>query len=102
LRMIAATLSVPVAQAYLMGTIDPSERASAAGISTVPWQVGSSVGPYLAGYLMQYAAFDLPLELSAVASALSAGLYYVFFRNIRPPEEFEVPQTEDALDANAR
>lgn len=90
MRMIAATLSVPIAQSYLMGTIDPSERASAAGISTVPWQVGSSAGPYLAGYMMQYAAFDLPLELSAVASALSAVLYYVFFRNIRPPEEFEV------------
>jgi MFS family permease len=90
MRMIAATLSVPIAQSYLMGTIDPSERASAAGISTVPWQVGSSAGPYLAGYMMQYAAFDLPMELSAVASALSAVLYHVFFRNIRPPEEFEV------------
>ncbi len=89
MRMIAATLSVPIAQSYLMGVIDPAERASAAGISTVPWQVGSSAGPYLAGYLMQYAAFDLPLELSAAAGALSAVLYYVFFRNIRPPEEFE-------------
>ena len=64
LRMVTVTLAVPAAQSYLMGVIDPAERASAAGISTLPWQVGSSGGPYLAGYLMQYAAFDLPLELS--------------------------------------
>lgn len=92
LRMVTVTLAVPVAQSYLMGVIDPAERASAAGISTLPWQVGSSGGPYLAGYLMQYAAFDLPLELSAAASALSAVVYYLFFRNIPPPEEVDEPQ----------
>ena len=103
MRMIAATLSVPIAQSYLMGTIDPSERASAAGISTVPWQVGSSAGPYLAGYLMQYAAFDLPLELSAAAGALSAVLYHVFFRNIRPPEEFEeIDESQEATAAQPK
>ncbi len=96
LRMVTVTLAVPIAQSYMMGVIDPAERASAAGISTVPWQVGSSGGPYLAGYLMQYAAFDLPLELSAAAGALSAVLYYVFFRRIRPPEEIDEPQEAGA------
>jgi MFS family permease len=92
LRMITVTLAVPVAQSYLMGVIDPAERASAAGLSTTPWQVGSSGGPYLAGYLMQYAALDLPLELSAMLGALSAVFYYFFFRNIRPPEEVDQPR----------
>ncbi len=96
LRMITVTLAVPVAQSYLMGVIDPAERASAAGISTVPWQVGSSGGPYLAGYLMQYASLDLPLELSAVAGAASAVLYHLFFRDILPPEEIEEPQASTA------
>jgi predicted MFS family arabinose efflux permease len=95
-RMVTVTLSVPIAQSYMMGVIDPAGRASAAGLSTVPWQVGSSGGPYLAGYLMQYAAFDLPLELSAAAGALSAVLYYLFFRHIRPPEEIDEPQEAGA------
>jgi predicted MFS family arabinose efflux permease len=95
LRMVTVTLAVPVAQSYLMGMIDPAERASAAGISTVPWQIGSSGGPFLAGYLMQYAAFDLPLELSAVLGAVSASAYYLFFRDFRPPEEIEEQPTAD-------
>ncbi len=92
LRMITVTLAVPVAQSYLMGVIDPGERASAAGVSTVPWQIGSSGGPYLAGYLMQYAALDLPLELSAAAGALSALLYHLFFKDVLPPEEIDEPE----------
>lgn len=87
LRMIMFTLAVPVSQSYLMGIINPAERASAAGLSTVPWQVTSSAGPYVAGYLMQYIALDLPLELSAGLGIASAALFYVFFRNIAPPEE---------------
>jgi MFS family permease len=91
MRMITVTVGVPVAQSYLMGIIEPAERASAAGLSTVPWQVASSAGPYLAGYLMEYVTLDLPLEISAVLSAVSAGLYYFFFRDIRPPEEMDWP-----------
>jgi MFS family permease len=101
LRMVTVTLAVPVAQSYLMGVIDPAERASAAGISTVPWQIGSSGGPFLAGYLMQYAAFDLPLELSAVLGAVSAVVYYLFFREFRPPEERDEPRGADAAAPTA-
>jgi MFS family permease len=102
LRMITVTLAVPIAQSYLMGVISPAERASAAGISTVPWQLGSSAGPYLAGYLMQYAAFDLPLELSSALGAVSAVVYYFFFRHIRPPEELTEPQSADIRIAQRR
>ncbi|MCL5257286.1 MAG: MFS transporter [Chloroflexi bacterium] len=87
LRMVVATLSVPVRQSYLMGIVDPSERASAAGLSNLPAQVASSGTPALAGYLMQTIALDLPLELAAFFQAINTFLYYVFFRNIRPPEE---------------
>ena len=97
LRMVTVTLAVPIAQSYLMGVIDRTERASAAGLTTTPFQVGAAGGPYLAGYLMQYAAFDLPLELSAAAGALSAIAYFLFFRKIRPPEEVEDPHPEAAL-----
>jgi MFS family permease len=102
LRMVTVTLGVPIAQSYLMGVIDPSERASAAGLATVPWQVGSSASPYLAGYLMQYVALDLPLELSAALTALSAVLYYLFFRDIRPPEEMAPHERESRTAGSLR
>ncbi len=89
LRMVFNVLSIPVRQSYLMGVIEPSERASAAGLAAFPSQVTSAIGPYFAGYFMENFAIGLPLEVAAGMQALNTLLYWVFFRNIRPPEEVE-------------
>ncbi len=86
-RMIANTLSNPLRQSYLMGIIPPEERSSAAGLSNLPSQGAAAISPYIAGYLIQLVSLDLPLELAAALQAINAMLYYVFFRNVHPPEE---------------
>lgn len=88
-RMVAVTLSTPVRQSYLMGIVDPRERASAAGLSSLPAQVASSVTPAFAGYTMQTISLGLPLELAAFLQAINTTLYYLFFRKIHPPEEMQ-------------
>jgi MFS family permease len=93
-RMIFNTLSIPVRQSFLMGVIPPAERSSAAGMASFPAQVGSSISPYLAGYLMQEAALELPLALAALLQALNAVLYHFFFRAVRPPEEISADTAE--------
>jgi MFS family permease len=93
-RMIFNTLSIPVRQSFLMGVIPPAERSSAAGMASFPAQVGSSISPYLAGYLMQEAALELPLALAALLQALNAVLYHCFFRAVRPPEEISADTAE--------
>ena len=90
LRALFNLLSIPVRQSYLMGVIDPAERSSASGFATFPSQVTSAAGPYMAGYFMEHLALALPLEFAAAMQALNTVLYWVFFRNIYPPEEIEV------------
>ena len=79
-----------------MGIVDPRERASAAGLSSLPSQVASSTTPALAGYTMQTISLDLPLELAAFLQAINTALYYLFFRKIRPPEEMPPAKWEEA------
>jgi MFS family permease len=86
-RMVANTLSNPVRQSYLMGVIPARERSSAAGMSNLPSQVAASISPYIAGYLIQTISLNLPLEFAAAFQGINAILYYVFFRNVHPPEE---------------
>lgn len=86
-RMIANTLANPVRQSYLMGIIPTEERASAAGLTSLPAQIASAFSPSLAGYIMQQISLDLPIELAAGLQAINTILYYVFFHNIHPPEE---------------
>jgi MFS family permease len=93
-RMIFNTLSIPVRQSFLMGVIPPAERSAAAGMANFPSQVGSSISPYAAGYLMQQAWLELPLEIAALLQALNAALYYFFFNAVRPPEEISADTGE--------
>jgi MFS family permease len=87
IRMVFNVLSIPVRQSYLMGVIDPSERATASGFANFPSQVTSAAGPYMAGYFMEHIALSLPLEFAAVMQGLNTVLYWAFFHNVRPPEE---------------
>jgi MFS family permease len=86
-RMIFNVISLPVRQSYLMGVIDPAERASAAALGNLPSQITSAAGPYFAGYFMEHLSLALPLEFAAVMQALNALLYWLFFRKVFPPEE---------------
>lgn len=88
-RMVAATLSVPIRQSYVMNIVDPRERASAAGLSSLPSQVAGSVSPALAGYAMHAISLSLPLELAAFLQGINTLLYYLFFRGIQPLAEQE-------------
>ncbi len=87
IRAVFNVLSIPVRQSYLMGVIDPAERSSASGLASFPSQVTSAVGPYLAGYFMEHLMLSLPLEFAALMQGLNTVLFYIFFRNVYPPEE---------------
>ena len=82
-------------QGYLaaLPSILRDERATAAGFSNFPTQVFSSIGPTIAGSIMQSFSLDPPLELAALFQAANATLYYTFFHEIKPPEERGASET---------
>lgn len=87
LRTQVNTLSNPIRQSFLMGVVDEADRSTAAGVSNLPLQALSAIGPAAAGQLMQSVWLDLPLELAAVLQGVNAVLYWLFFRDVRLPEE---------------
>jgi MFS family permease len=89
-RNFLLNIAWPIQQSYLMGTVAPKERASASAITYTVWGVGSSISPLLAGYLLSGTGFiwiSAPLALGGAIYLGSAVGFYVFFRNIAPPEE---------------
>ena len=101
-RLVAGTLALPVRQSYVMGVVEPEERATAAALSNLPSQLIGVGSPALAGYLMSAVSIDLPLELAALLQGINALLYYLFFRHISPPEELAAVTgvRDDANGAN--
>jgi len=86
-RMMANAVSIPVRQSYVMGIVEPVERSRVAGLSNLPARVCSLAGPVLAGLIMKIWWIGVPLELASGLQFVNAGLYWRFFRNVRPPEE---------------
>ncbi len=87
LRAVSGALWIPVRQSYLMGLIEPRERATAAGLTNVPLQVTSLVSPYFAGLLMATMWLASPIVLAAILQAATAAMYWGFFHSIPAPEE---------------
>jgi MFS family permease len=87
MRVIVNVLSIPMRQSYLMGVIDPAERATAAGLANLPMQGTQAFSASLAGVLMDHFALALPLAAASALQAVNALLFWIFFRDVRPPEE---------------
>jgi MFS family permease len=86
-RVLVNSMSVPVRQSYVMGIVAPHERARVASISNLPSQFASMAGPSIAGVMLHSMWIGAMLEAAAVLQLLNAGLYWTFFRRMRPPEE---------------
>lgn len=80
-------IDVPLRQSYLMGVIKRSKRASAAGASSTVRMISATVAPTISGYLFQYVSIMFPFFVGASFQLASAVLLWLFFKDIKPPEE---------------
>jgi MFS family permease len=81
-RSLLANMSFPIYESFMMGQIDPDERAASASIiqmfDNVPRAYASGIG----GYLFSLGLLDLPFFITGALYVLSDALLYVFFRNV--------------------
>ena len=89
LRGALNSMAMPVRQSYTLGVIDEEARATSQGVSGIARRASTVAAPTLTGYLMEYISISLPLYLSGAFLAANAALYWVFFHNVKPPEERE-------------
>ena len=87
IRMMVMRMGMPLRQSYVMGVVPQEERAVVSGLSRLPTQATSAATPPLAGYVFDNVSMSLPFELGSVIQIITASVYWLFFRNLRPPEE---------------
>ena len=79
-------VSHPLRESYEMAILDPRVRASGAALINIPRLVISTAGPSIGGYLLEISPVFPPL-LSGSVFALGDILYWLFFKDLKPPEE---------------
>ena len=87
LRSTLVNMSWPIQQSYTMGVVQPHERATISSATMAAWGLASAVSPLISGAWFDQHLLELPLLAGAVCYFASALFLFVFFRDVKPPEE---------------
>ncbi len=99
-RMLIQRIQMPLRQSYVVGMADPAERGSVAALANTPSQVAMSASPVLAGYLFDEVNLSIPFEVASGLQLVNAGLFWLFFRKLPPPEERTVASMSESVPAD--
>ncbi len=86
-RVTVNSISMPIRQSFIMGIAEEQGRSRVAAIGSLPSQATGMIAPVIASRLMQSVSEAAPIWLATAAVALHAGLFGLFFKGVRPPEE---------------
>jgi len=78
-RSFTRTLIEPVYSAFAMEQVSDRQRATLAGLYSVTWSIGFSIGPSIAGWLQRNVNLYSSFVYGAGCLALSATLLIFFF-----------------------
>jgi MFS family permease len=87
-RHLLSQMDVPTRQSYVNAIVPPTERAAANGVTATAKQLGTALGPVIAGRVFgAAAATGLPFFVCGVLKSTYDLLLWRAFRATKPPEE---------------
>ena len=87
-RHLLAQMDVPTRASYLSAIIPAGERSAANGMTSTAKQLGTAVGPLIAGRLFGAAAMTgLPFFVGGTLKSIYDLMLWRAFRMTKPPEE---------------
>src|SRR5438132_5067119 len=95
-RMSVSQMDVPTRQSYTMAVVDSDERTATAGITNVARTTATAISPTFAGMAFSAAALGLPFFIAGALKIVYDIAIYFTFRDVRQPEEIELPQRRQA------
>ena len=87
-RHLLSQMDVPTRASYLSAVVPPGERAAANGMTSTAKQLGTALGPLIAGKLFgAAAATGLPFFVCGTLKSAYDLMLWRAFRKTKPPEE---------------
>ena len=87
LMSVFSDIDVPLRHSYIMGVTQSKLRASTYGVIQVVSRFTSAGAPAIAGYLYEFVSLSFPFYGAGFFQFASAATMYLFFKDIKPPEE---------------
>jgi len=80
-RTVLMNAASPIGTSYILGCVKKNERAFAASIITLLYNVSNSLSPPISGWIMANYNMDIPFFICALFYMVACGAYYFFFEN---------------------
>lgn len=77
--IILLSIPNPILRSFIIGLVDPSERASASTVIALSMNLSSSLAPAVTGYYISAGLLNVPLYLSMLIGISSVALFYSLF-----------------------
>ena len=98
-RSTLVNMSWPIQQSYMMGIVQPRERATVNSATLAAWGLASAISPVFSGMWLDQRRLALPLLAGAASYLMSALVLYAHFRHVRPTGAMDVePLTSRSMD----
>ena len=79
-RGLLMNMVAPLVDSFILGLIDPNERATLSGVMAISWNAPNSATPTIGGYLMQNVSLSMPFYLCGLLYGSAIFMFYLFFR----------------------
>jgi len=86
-RSFLMNMAGPLQQSMIMGLVDQNERGLASGISSALWRLPNSLSTNIGAWLMGLGLLAEPFYGASVLYMISIVLFWLFFKDLKMPEE---------------
>jgi MFS family permease len=87
IRAFLMNMASPLQQSMIMGLVAEDERGAASGVSAAFWRLPNALSTSIGAFLMGIGLLAAPFFLAGLFYIISIGLFWLYFRNTKLPEE---------------
>ncbi|HYS72849.1 MAG TPA: MFS transporter [Thermoplasmata archaeon] len=82
-RASLMNMSIPLADSFVMGIVEPDQRSFASALNSLVWRIPNSVSTVAGGVLMASGHLDLPIFIATAFYVVAIGWFYAAFRDVK-------------------
>jgi MFS family permease len=86
-RAFLMNMASPLQQSMIMGLVAEDERGAASGVSAAFWRLPNALSTSIGAFLIGVGSLAAPFFLAGSFYIISIGLFWLYFRNTKLPEE---------------
>jgi MFS family permease len=87
IRAFLMNMASPLQQSMIMGLVAEDERGAASGVSAAFWRLPNALSTSIGAFLIGVGSLAAPFFFAGLFYIVSIGLFWLYFRNIKLPEE---------------